>query len=215
MLLFGSSVQRATAAWSSFSPPPATADWPALVMSSSQGHEYSMESPITKAGFFTLGLTEGLSGRADVNRDGIIYIHELSYYATLRVGQLSGGEGARTLQPGDVYTFAFQAFVPPQMRIDDNRVERQYQNRLAGSYAGVVLATNDGGHDNSMKTNVVRQIELIKTVTPSEQMYGLPVTYTLVVSNAGPSGATSPWSKYRSEARPLRYDIRFCDQLAI
>ena len=74
-----------------------TDDYGVIVMSSSLGHEYSMESPVTRAGFFTLGLTEGLSGRADINRDGIIYIHELSYYAALRVGQLSGGRQNPTL----------------------------------------------------------------------------------------------------------------------
>jgi large repetitive protein len=91
------------------------------------------------------------------------------------------------LQPSSVYTFSFLAFVPPQMRIDDNNSDKTYQNSLAGSYAGIVLPTNNGGNDNSMKVKVVRQIELIKTVTPTSQMYGQPVTYTLVVSNAGPT----------------------------
>jgi uncharacterized repeat protein (TIGR01451 family) len=91
------------------------------------------------------------------------------------------------LQPGGVYTFAFRAYVPPQMRIDDNNTEREYRNLLAGSYAGLSLATNDGGHDEPMKTRVVQQIAVIKTVTPTAQMYGLPVTYTLIVSNSGPT----------------------------
>jgi uncharacterized caspase-like protein len=63
-----------------------------VVMCSSLGSEYSMESPETRAGFFTLGISEGLGGAADLNKDGIIYIHELDYYAALRVRQLSGGK---------------------------------------------------------------------------------------------------------------------------
>jgi hypothetical protein len=77
------------------------------------------------------------------------------------------------LQPGAVYAFSFQAFVPPQMRIDDNNVERQYQNSLAGSYA-VCASPPTMADDDPMKTRVVRQIELIKRSHPT-QMYGLPV----------------------------------------
>ena len=73
------------------------------------------------------------------------------------------------------------------MRIDDNNPEREYRNTLSGSHSGVVLATNDGGHDDAMKVKVVSQIQLIKTVTPSSQNWGKPVTYTLVVSNSGPT----------------------------
>ncbi len=61
-----------------------------VVMCSSLGREYSMESSTTRAGFFTLGLTEGLSGRADLNGDGVVFIHELDFYAARRVAQLSG-----------------------------------------------------------------------------------------------------------------------------
>jgi WD40 repeat protein len=69
-----------------------TDDYGVVVMCSSQGREYSMESPATRAGFFTLGVTEGLSGKADFNHDGIVYIHELDAYAAARVRQLSRGE---------------------------------------------------------------------------------------------------------------------------
>ena len=83
-----------------------------------------------------------------------------------------------------MYTFTFRVMVPPQMRIDDNQVQRQYQNKLSGSYGSLVLATNDGGHDDSMKVLVVPQIQIIKTVAPTQQIFGQPVTYTLVVSNS-------------------------------
>ena len=44
-----------------------------------------------------------------------------------------------------MYTFAFQGFVPPQMFIDNNSVQKEYTNRLSGSYGDIVLPTNDGG----------------------------------------------------------------------
>ncbi|MBA4067468.1 MAG: hypothetical protein C0501_27920 [Isosphaera sp.] len=62
-----------------------------VVMCASLGREYAIESPATKAGFFTLGLVEGMSGHGDVDGDGVVYIHELDLYATARVVQLSGG----------------------------------------------------------------------------------------------------------------------------
>lgn len=68
-----------------------------IVMCASLGREYAAESPICKAGFFTLGLVEGLGGHADVDGDGVIYIHELDLYATTRVRQLSGGRQNPTL----------------------------------------------------------------------------------------------------------------------
>lgn len=94
------------------------------------------------------------------------------------------------IQRWDVYTFAFQAFVPPQMPIDNNQVEKEYTNQLAGSHAGIVLPSNLG-NDTSMKVRVVRQIEMIKVVTPTRQLYGLPVTYTLTISNSGPTPISS------------------------
>ena len=62
-----------------------------VVMCASLGREYAIESTLTKAGFFTLGLVEGMSGHGDVDGDGVVYIHELDMYATARVVQLSGG----------------------------------------------------------------------------------------------------------------------------
>ncbi|AWM40034.1 WD domain, G-beta repeat [Gemmata obscuriglobus] len=77
-----------------------------IVMCASLGREYAAESKICKAGFFTLGLVEGLSGHADVDGDGVIYIHELDMYATARVRQLSGGLQNPTLgRPSAVKPF--------------------------------------------------------------------------------------------------------------
>lgn len=92
-----------------------------------------------------------------------------------------------TIAGWGAYSFTFRVLVPPQTRIPDNATVQLYQNKLGGNYAGIVLTTNDGSHDNSMKVNVVPQIQLIKTVTPTQQTYGFPVTYTLSVSNSGPT----------------------------
>jgi uncharacterized caspase-like protein len=74
-----------------------TDDYGVIVLASSLGRECSLESSATKAGFYTLGLTEGMSGRADFNRDGVVYLNELEYYAALRVKQLSGGQQNPTM----------------------------------------------------------------------------------------------------------------------
>jgi WD40 repeat protein len=68
-----------------------------IVMCASLGREYAIESNLTKAGFYTLGLVEGMGGHGDVDQDGIIYIHELDLYAGARVRQLSGGMQNPTL----------------------------------------------------------------------------------------------------------------------
>ncbi len=78
-----------------------------VVMCSSLGREYSMESQETRAGFFTFGLTEGLKGKADFNHDGIVQLHELDRYAAARVRQLSGGkQNPVTGRPPSVRSFA-------------------------------------------------------------------------------------------------------------
>ena len=77
-----------------------------VVMCSSLGSEYSLESSQTKQGFFTLGIIEGLSGKADFNNDSIVYIHELDRYAGLRVQELSGGrQNPTTGRPPGIRTF--------------------------------------------------------------------------------------------------------------
>ena len=83
-----------------------TDDYGVVCMCSSLGEEASLESPATRAGFFTLGVVEGLGGRADFNRDRTIHIHELDYYAKLRVMQLSGGrQNPVTGRPSGVRSF--------------------------------------------------------------------------------------------------------------
>jgi WD40 repeat protein len=60
-----------------------------VVLSSSLGHEYSLESPEVKQGYFTLALVEALQGKADVNKDGYVCLSNLEFYAMKRVRELS------------------------------------------------------------------------------------------------------------------------------
>ncbi len=87
-----------------------------IVLCASLGREYAIESKLTKAGFFTLGLVEGLSGHGDIDGDGLVYLHELNMYATARVRQLSGGSQNPTLgRPAGVRPFPL-AKVPPRKK---------------------------------------------------------------------------------------------------
>lgn len=68
-----------------------------IVLASSLGSEYSLESSATSAGFYTFGLIEAMAKPGDLNHDGFIYINELAAYAALRVQQLSRGAQNPTL----------------------------------------------------------------------------------------------------------------------
>ncbi len=60
-----------------------------ITMSSSTGYEVSVESAALKHGYFTEALTEGLSGKADSDNDGLVYLSELDAYLVNRVKHLS------------------------------------------------------------------------------------------------------------------------------
>jgi WD40 repeat protein len=66
-----------------------TDDYGVIVMCSSQGREYSLESADVKHGYFTYALVEGLAGKADLNRDGAVFLNELDIYTARRVKALS------------------------------------------------------------------------------------------------------------------------------
>lgn len=68
-----------------------TDDYGVIVMCSSLGKEYSLESSEVKHGFFTLAFMEGLSGKADFNKDKLVHLLELDSYALRRVRELSRG----------------------------------------------------------------------------------------------------------------------------
>ena len=63
-----------------------------VVMCSSTGREFSLENNQHRQGNFTLAVTEGLSGKADYNQDGNVYITELDTYVTDRVKELTQGQ---------------------------------------------------------------------------------------------------------------------------
>lgn len=62
-----------------------------IVLCSSAGSEVSLELGELKQGAFTVALVAGLSGKADLNGDGIIHLNELEGYAARAVKQMTGG----------------------------------------------------------------------------------------------------------------------------
>jgi uncharacterized caspase-like protein len=69
-----------------------TDDYGVIVMCASQGREYALESSEVGHGYFTYALVEGLSGKADLNRDGAVFLNELDQYTAQRVKQLTRDE---------------------------------------------------------------------------------------------------------------------------
>ena len=66
-------------------------DYGVVVMAVSMGREESLENNAHRQGF-TLALTEGLAGKADFNKDGMVYLNELDTYVTDRVKELTKGQ---------------------------------------------------------------------------------------------------------------------------
>jgi hypothetical protein len=56
-----------------------------VVLVSAQGPEEAQESAEKKHGYFTLALLEGLSGKADYNKDGVVQLTELNLYVENQV----------------------------------------------------------------------------------------------------------------------------------
>jgi hypothetical protein len=83
-----------------------TDDYGVIVMCSSMGREYSLEDAGQGHGYFTLAVLEGLSGKADYNKDGVVYLHELDAYVTERVKELSKGlQHPVTAKPASIRSF--------------------------------------------------------------------------------------------------------------
>ena len=81
-------------------------DYGIVVMSSSGGREFSLESPEHKSGMFTRAIVEGLTGSADFNQDTAIYLNELDAYVTERVKELTRGrQHPYTAKPGTIRSF--------------------------------------------------------------------------------------------------------------
>jgi WD40 repeat protein len=76
-----------------------------VVLCSSTGREFSLESNEYRHGFFTLALVEGLSGKA-AKSDGAVYLHHLDAYITDRVKELTKGhQHPVTAKPTSVRSF--------------------------------------------------------------------------------------------------------------
>jgi hypothetical protein len=79
-----------------------------VVFASSTGQETSLESPDWNNGAFTKALVEGLDGRGDFNRDGVISLNELNLWVADRVKALSRGEQhANMIRPDSIRDFPF------------------------------------------------------------------------------------------------------------
>jgi WD40 repeat protein len=77
-----------------------------VVMAVSTGRETSIERKDWRHGAFTLALTEGLSGKADYNKDGAVYLTDIDAYVTDRVKELTDGKQHPTTQkPTTVRSF--------------------------------------------------------------------------------------------------------------
>ncbi|MEN9376010.1 MAG: hypothetical protein RL710_1167, partial [Pseudomonadota bacterium] len=85
-----------------------------VVFASSTGQETSQESTEWNNGAFTKALVEGLSGRGDFNRDGVISLNELNLWVADRVKDLSGGEQhANMIRPDSIRDFPFSLINKP------------------------------------------------------------------------------------------------------
>lgn len=77
-----------------------------VAMCSSTGREFSLENNEFRQGNFTLALVEGLSGKGDFNKDGVVYLNELDTYVTDRVKELTKGQQHPvTAKPGSIRSF--------------------------------------------------------------------------------------------------------------
>jgi len=81
-------------------------DFGILVMCSSMGREFSLESAKVGHGFFTLAIVEGLEGKAEKSKEGAVFTCNLYAYVTERVKELSKGEQHPVaLMPGTMRSF--------------------------------------------------------------------------------------------------------------
>jgi uncharacterized caspase-like protein len=83
-----------------------TDDYGVIVMASSTGREFSLENNAERQSNFTLAIVEGLSGAADSNKDGSVYLNELDAYVTDRVKALTKGQQHPvTAKPASIRSF--------------------------------------------------------------------------------------------------------------
>jgi hypothetical protein len=84
-----------------------TEDYGIIVMCSSLGSEYSLESPEIQHGVFTLALIEGLKGHADFDNDKHVFVHEVNLFANVLVKKMTKGmQNPITICPPSIPSFA-------------------------------------------------------------------------------------------------------------
>ena len=84
----------------------ATDEYGVVVLCSSTGREFSLESAKVGHGYFTLALIEGLNGKGPKTTDGAVYLHHLDSYVTDRVKELSEGrQHPVTSKPSSLRSF--------------------------------------------------------------------------------------------------------------
>ena len=101
-------------------------------MASSMGREESQENNAHRGGAFTVALTEGLTGKADLNKDGVVYLNELDAYVTDRVKEVDQGAAA----PGDRQAHEHPVFsIGQAMTAKKTRDPKPRSKRSHDSYA--------------------------------------------------------------------------------
>jgi len=84
----------------------ATDEYGVVVLCSSTGREFSLESAKIGHGYFTQAIIEGLNGKGPKTADGAVYLHHLDSYVTDRVKELSEGrQHPVTSKPSSVRSF--------------------------------------------------------------------------------------------------------------
>jgi WD40 repeat protein len=97
-------------------------DYGLVVMCSSTGREFSLESAETAHGFFTLAVVEGLGGKADYDKVGVVTLNDLDRYVTNRVKELSKGrQHPVTTRPATLRSFPLSRPTRMQTRLDGLR----------------------------------------------------------------------------------------------
>jgi uncharacterized caspase-like protein len=84
----------------------ASAENGAVVFSSATGRQYALENKEWGNGAFTLGVVEGIQGKADYNATGRITINMLDLYISERVKELTRGQQTpTTVKPPNIPDF--------------------------------------------------------------------------------------------------------------
>ena len=140
-----------------------TDDYGVIVMCSSMGREFSLESATVEHGFFTLALVEGLSGKADYNKSGVVYLNGLDLYVTTRVKELSKGkQHPVTTRPTSIRSFPL------------SRPEKQSSSRVPGVKVPRVLVSRQDEPWLSQHRTARDDAGLLRQFVPVQKQWHWP-----------------------------------------